>query len=160
MKQTRCLSVDHGEGGECAIHTLNCKPQCAPCIRQEVRARDEMLYRNVQWFQSGLVLQAHRLVYHSTLGLRVMTQKKERTARFRLSGGRRLPSHSLKIARVWQNGEPFSRNNVKSDRSVRLLYRSTLGAQVMKVKKEMTARGCSHSVRFEDFINSQLASSI
>jgi len=28
-----------------------------------------LFYRNVQWFRGGLVFKAHRLVYHSTLGL-------------------------------------------------------------------------------------------
>ena len=34
--------------------------------------------RNVKWFRGGLVFKAHRLVYHSTLGLRVIKKKKER----------------------------------------------------------------------------------
>ena len=33
-------------------------------------------YRNVQRFRGGLVFKAHRLVYHSTLGLRVMKKKR------------------------------------------------------------------------------------
>ena len=32
--------------------------------------------RNVNWFRGGLVLKAHRLLYHSTLGLRVIKKKK------------------------------------------------------------------------------------
>ena len=35
-------------------------------------------YRNVQRFRGELVFKAHRLLYHSTLGLRV-TKKKEKT---------------------------------------------------------------------------------
>jgi len=31
----------------------------------------------VQWFRSGLVFKAHRLLYHSTLGLRVIKKKKK-----------------------------------------------------------------------------------
>jgi len=31
----------------------------------------QLLYRNVQRFRGGLVFKAHRLLYHSTLGLRV-----------------------------------------------------------------------------------------
>ena len=34
-----------------------------------------LLYRNVQRFRGGLVFKAHRLLYHSTLGLRVMKKK-------------------------------------------------------------------------------------
>ena len=47
----------------------------------------------MQWFRGGLVFKAHRLVYHSTLGLRVIKKKKvgeclesagaEKVARFR-----------------------------------------------------------------------------
>ena len=39
-----------------------------------------LLHRNVQRFRGGLVFKAHRLVYHSTLGLRVITKKKRRTS--------------------------------------------------------------------------------
>jgi len=34
--------------------------------------------RNVKRFRGGLVLKAHRLLYHSTLGLRVIKKKKSR----------------------------------------------------------------------------------
>jgi len=37
-----------------------------------------LLHRNVQRFRGGLVFKAHRLVYHSTLGLRVIKKKKHR----------------------------------------------------------------------------------
>ena len=36
-----------------------------------------MLHRNVQRFRGGLVFKAHRLLYHSTLGLRVKKKKKD-----------------------------------------------------------------------------------
>ena len=36
----------------------------------------ELLYRNVQRFRGGLVFKAHRLLYHSTLGLRVIKKKR------------------------------------------------------------------------------------
>ena len=32
----------------------------------------------VQWFRGGLVFKVHRLVYHSTLGLRVIKKKKKK----------------------------------------------------------------------------------
>ena len=35
------------------------------------------LHRNVQRFRGGLVLKAHRLLYHSMLGLRVIKKEKE-----------------------------------------------------------------------------------
>jgi len=33
------------------------------------------------WFRGGLVFKAHRLVYHSTLGLRVIKKKKKKKRR-------------------------------------------------------------------------------
>ena len=42
---------------------------------------EQLLYRNVQQFRGGLVFKAHRLSYHSTLGLRVMKKKKVADAR-------------------------------------------------------------------------------
>jgi hypothetical protein len=36
----------------------------------------ELLSRNVERFRGGLVFKAHRLVNHSTLGLRVIKKKK------------------------------------------------------------------------------------
>ena len=33
----------------------------------------------MQWFRGGLVFQAHRLLYQSTQGLRVMKKKKKKT---------------------------------------------------------------------------------
>jgi len=39
--------------------------------------QEQLLRRNVKRFRGGLVFEAHRLLYHSTLGLRV-TEKKEK----------------------------------------------------------------------------------
>ena len=36
----------------------------------------QLLRRNVKRFRGGLVVKAHRLVYHSTLGLRVIKKKR------------------------------------------------------------------------------------
>ena len=36
---------------------------------------DQLLYRNVQRFRGGLVFKAHRLLYHSAPGLRVIKEK-------------------------------------------------------------------------------------
>ena len=45
-------------------------------------------YRNVQWLRGGLVFQAHRLLYHSALGVRVIKKNKELfAAGLRKSGG-------------------------------------------------------------------------
>ena len=42
---------------------------------------EQLLRRNVTRFRGGLVCKAHRLVYHSTLGSRVIKKKKRRSAR-------------------------------------------------------------------------------
>jgi len=39
--------------------------------------REQPLGRNVKRFRGGLVFKAHRLVYHSTLGMRVIKQRRE-----------------------------------------------------------------------------------
>jgi hypothetical protein len=36
----------------------------------------QLMHINVQRFRGGLVFKAHRLLYHSTLGLRVIKKKK------------------------------------------------------------------------------------
>ena len=36
----------------------------------------QVALRNVLWYRGGLVFKAHRLLYHSTLGLRVIKKKK------------------------------------------------------------------------------------
>ena len=38
---------------------------------------EQLLHRNVQRFRGGLVFKAHRLLYHSILGLRVIKKKKK-----------------------------------------------------------------------------------
>jgi len=38
---------------------------------------EQLLGRNVQWFRGGLVFKAHRLLYRSTLGLRVIKKRRE-----------------------------------------------------------------------------------
>ena len=38
--------------------------------------QEQLLHRNVQRFRGGLVFKAHRLLYHSTLGVRVIKKKK------------------------------------------------------------------------------------
>ena len=50
-------------------------------LRVEIeKRREQLLYINVQLFRGGLVFQAHRRLYHSTLGLTVMMKKiEERT---------------------------------------------------------------------------------
>jgi len=40
---------------------------------------EKLLYRNVQRFRGGLVFKTHRLLYHSTPGLRVINKKRRVT---------------------------------------------------------------------------------
>ena len=47
---------------------------------------EQLLYGNMQRFQGGLVFKAHRLLCHSTQGLRVIKKKKRGTLNFRLEG--------------------------------------------------------------------------
>ena len=58
--------------------------------------------RNVKRFQGGFVYEAHRLLYHSTLGWRVITKKKNRpfettSIRPLRSSGRRTSTYSDEI---------------------------------------------------------------
>ena len=53
----------------------------------EGRIQEQLLYRNVQRFRGGLVLKAHRLVYHATLGLRVIKKKKKQPQKMSLAWG-------------------------------------------------------------------------
>ena len=46
--------------------------------REREMISDDLLRRNVQQFRGGLVFKADRLVYHSTLGSRVIKKKKRR----------------------------------------------------------------------------------
>ena len=49
--------------------------------------RGQLLHRNVKRFREGHVFQAYRLLYHSTLGSRVMKQKKKDTHHPRITQG-------------------------------------------------------------------------
>ena len=73
-----------------------------------VRASSLLLHRNVQRFRGGLVFKAHRLVYHSTLGLRVIKKKKKQAV-----PGAAPPSKSLPWLRLMTASER-RRNNWKS----------------------------------------------
>ena len=46
-------------------------------------AQEQLLHRNVQRFRGGLVFKAHRHLYHSTLGLRVIKKRKEKEGHIR-----------------------------------------------------------------------------
>ena len=55
--------------------------------------QEQLLYRNVQRFRGWLVFEAHRLLYHSTLGLRVIKKRRRRmmTRSAHLSTSPRIP---------------------------------------------------------------------
>ena len=57
---------------QCLTLTVECQHRHFPAID------DRILCRNVKRFQGGLVVKAHRLLYHSTLGSRVIKQKKKK----------------------------------------------------------------------------------
>ena len=46
------------------------------CNAVFVRVEEQLLHRNVQRFRGGLAFKAHRRLYHSTLGWRVIKKKK------------------------------------------------------------------------------------
>jgi len=60
--------------------------------------------RNVQRFRGGLVFKAHRLLYHSTLGLRILKKKKKNSERFKGQGPDSRPGfrhNSLTLAELF-----------------------------------------------------------
>ena len=112
-----------------------------------------ILDRNVQWFQGGLVFQAHRLVHHSTLGLRVIKKRRELTSGIGpklilatslepLPGSNlswKTPRHVAPVAATWlallhellhRNVQRFRGGLVS--KAHRLVYHSTLGWREMK----------------------------
>jgi len=50
---------------------------------------------NVQWFRGGLVFKAHRLLYHATLGLRVIKKKKKKAVCYKLT--LQIPTRPRKV---------------------------------------------------------------
>ena len=58
--------------------------------------QEQLLCRNVELFRGGLVFKAHRLLYRSTLGSRVIKKKR----RFRTESLDRSEAHKIKKNRV------------------------------------------------------------
>ena len=56
-----------------------CPRGSAPGRPAAWEGQGQVLRRNVKRFRGGLVCKAHRLLYHSTLGLRVIKKKKKRS---------------------------------------------------------------------------------
>jgi len=65
-----------------SLQTIQGVPsQLASGALTSARVGIQLLRRNVKRFRGGLIFKAHRLVYHSTLGWRVIKKKKEYTGR-------------------------------------------------------------------------------
>jgi len=68
---SRARSLSHSFFGQSGLFAGN---KHTPCQKEREK---ELLRRNVKRFRGGLVFKAHRHVYNSTLGLRVIHKKKE-----------------------------------------------------------------------------------
>jgi len=81
MLQAPWLKRNDQEGGHlletsaCGLRTHSATQQASKCI--ERGASQQLLHITVQRFRDGLVFKAHRLLYHSTRGLRVIKNKKK-----------------------------------------------------------------------------------
>jgi len=121
-----------------------------------------LLYRNVPWIRGGLVFKSHRLLYHSTLGLRVIKKKKKKSqwlqgptaVRSRPAARPILVPACPKVCTgLFLNSPPRSKGPSWGRASARraphirrrgglvfkahgLLYHSTLGLRVIKKKKK------------------------
>ena len=62
--------------------------------------------RDVQRFRGGLVFKAHRLLYNSTLGLRVIEKQEEKVWSFESGSDR--GGNSLKVQRLLPEGQSQS----------------------------------------------------
>jgi len=69
-----------------------------------------LLRKNVERFQGGLVFKAHRRLYHSTLGLRVMKKQEEKIQANVLKAPARSPRPTRGVSivpeRGWHNNNP------------------------------------------------------
>ena len=65
-----------------SIHLVDTPPCQSRSVAEHARSKklplqEQVLWRNVKRSGGGLVFKAHRLVHHSTLGLRIIKQKKK-----------------------------------------------------------------------------------
>ena len=76
-------------------HPLTLEPHLegnpVTCGKTVVNLYDQLLDRNVQRFRGGLVFKAHRLLYHSTSGLRVIEKKRKQISHLNQSLGKTYP---------------------------------------------------------------------
>ena len=69
-----CCGGRGGEGGG-----RGCRRLDSLCRSVQFSIKEQLLRRNAKRFPGGLVFKAHRLVYHSTVGWRVIKKKKAPT---------------------------------------------------------------------------------
>ena len=62
---------------------------------------EQLLDRNVQRFRVGLVFKAHRLLYHSTLGLGVIKKKSRASAAFTHRSEGCVPGVGVRVGLVF-----------------------------------------------------------
>ena len=99
--------------------------------------REQLLRRNVKRFRGGLVPKAHRLLYHSTLGLRVIKKKKRRETHH-LAWRSAQKNEALDFETRVRRGTHHSRRRRPVFKAHRWLYHSTLGSRVIKKKRRGT----------------------
>ena len=108
-----------------------------------LHSRSQFKNRNVQRFRGGLVFKAHRLLYHSTLGLRVIKKKRRMTSE--CSANHRVTAMKLylHLRSQFKNNhftEMCSGSEARSYlRLIDFVYHSTLGLREITKKRMMTS---------------------
>ena len=110
-------------------------------------------------FRGRLVFKAHRLLYHSTVGLRVIKKKKKKVQ----VPGFRVQGSGFRVQGSWCRVQDSGFRGLGSGRNVkrfrgglvfkarRLLYHSTLGLIVLKKKKKKKVQGSGFRVQGSGF---------
>ena len=65
------------EGGDSTSRSKGYTDRKEMCREEQFSIQEQLLSRNAEGFQAGLVSDAHRLLYHSTLGSRVIKKGRE-----------------------------------------------------------------------------------
>ena len=88
------------------------RPAAAREANQPATVQEQLLSRNVERFRAGLVLKAHKLLCHSTLGMRVIKRKErgfeDLGSWFCGSSNRCPPRHKSRVERLKAKVEPLS----------------------------------------------------
>ena len=84
------VSCERGTPERCEVCALKCELEGLGLMLQasslRIKGVGSSVSRNVKRFRGGLVFNAHRLVYHSTVGLRVIKRRKVQCLGFRVQG--------------------------------------------------------------------------